>query len=372
MTAPRSRATTERMRALRVLGVIAGGLALYFGTWPVPVAPVAWEAPTDDGYVGDFAPNTELANLERLPLGDFTGAEDLAIATDGELYASTHEGKILRMGADGGFTVFADTAGRPLGIEFDGQGNLLVADAYRGLLSVTSSGTVEVLARELDGAPIVYADDVAVTKDGDTIYFSDASTKFGAEDWGGTFAASKLDILEHGGHGRILVHTRSATTTEVLVDGLQFANGVALSEDETHLVIAETGSYRVLVHHLAGPKKGRTEPLVENLPGFPDNVERAPDGRFWVGLVSGRSKPVDATSGMPRVRKLMQRLPAFLRPDAVHYGHVFSVGLDGSVQHVLQDPTGAYAKTTGARVLGDHLYITSLDEPDLARRPWPR
>ena len=52
--------------------------------------------------------------------------------------------------------------------------------------------------------------------------FSDASTKFGAKANGGTYAASLLDIMEHGGHGRLLVYNPEDQTTKILMQGLNF------------------------------------------------------------------------------------------------------------------------------------------------------
>jgi len=143
------------------------------------------------------------------------------------------------------------------------------------------------------------------------IYFSDASTKFGAREWGGTYEASLLDILEHGGHGRLLAWDPATSKATTLVSGLNFANGVAVSHDQTHVLVVETGSYRVLRHWLAGPKRGRTEPLIEALPGFPDNIKPGLDGRYWVALISPRNKMVDALSDRPFIRRMVQRLPAF-------------------------------------------------------------
>jgi len=53
---------------------LAFGLALlaYLALWPVPIDPVAWDAPTDRGFVGDFAVDFSLAGAERIPLGDHT------------------------------------------------------------------------------------------------------------------------------------------------------------------------------------------------------------------------------------------------------------------------------------------------------------
>jgi sugar lactone lactonase YvrE len=63
------------------------------------------------------------------------------------------------------------------------------------------------------------------------IYFSDASVKFGAQEWGSTYEASLLDIMEHGGHGRLLVFDPQAGKATTVLDGLNFPNGVTVSHD---------------------------------------------------------------------------------------------------------------------------------------------
>lgn len=69
----------------------------------------------------------------------------------------------------------------------------------------------------------------------------------------------------------------------VLLRGLFFANGVALSKDKTFLLVAATSKGRVLRYWLQGPKRGRCEVFAQ-LPGFPDNVSRSSKGEFWVAL----------------------------------------------------------------------------------------
>lgn len=347
------------------LGFVLGGL--YFVAWPVPIAPVAWEAPANPGYSGPFAANRRLAGIELLAIGDNTGPEDIALDAQGRIYAATHEGRIVRLAADGsGPENWAETGGRPLGIDFDGAGNLIVADAYRGLLSLAPDGAVTVLATEADGRPILYADDVDVARDG-RIYFSDASTKFGAQASGGTYEASLLDLVEHGGHGRLLVHDPATGETRTLLDGLDFANGVAVSPDQSFVLVNETGSYRVIRYWLAGPRKGISEAIIEGLPAFPDNISTGREGRFWVALVSPRSAILDGLAGWPFARAMVQRLPAFLRPAAVPYGHIIAIDGNGQVLADLQDPTGAYPINTSVTESERYLYIGSLVAPALGR-----
>lgn len=356
-------------RARQGLFLILALLVLYLLLWPVPIDPVAWNAPPNPGYTGAYASNERLKGLETLPLGGLHGPEDVALDREGRIYAATHEGVIVRLDRDGrNPQPWAKTGGRPLGIAFDGAGNLIVADAFRGLLSIAPDATVKVLAAEADGVPIRYADDVDVATDG-KIYFSDASTKFPADSGGGTLAASLLDLMEHGGHGRLLVYDPATGKASALLKGLNFANGVAVSPTQDFVLVNETGSYRVIRVWIAGERKGQSEPLIEALPAFPDNISAGAGGRFWVALVSPRNAIVDRLSGSPFLRRMVQRLPAFLRPGPVFYGHVIAVDAQGKVVADLQDPSGAYPMNTSVTETADSLYIGSLVAPAVARLP---
>lgn len=356
-------------KLLAAVGLILTVVAVYLLVWPVPVAPVAWQAPVAPDYVGPFARNDRLKAIEMLPIGDNHGPETIALDAEGRIYATTHEGRIVRLRADGSNPEnWVTTGGRPLGIRFDTAGNLLVADALRGLLRIAPNGTITVLATEADGKPILFANSVDVAADG-KIYFSDSSTKFGASQWGGPYPASLLDILEHGGHGRLLVYDPAVRKATALLAGLNFANGVAIAPDQSYVLINETGTYRVLRHWLAGARRGHTEPLIENLPGFPDNLSAGLDGRFWLALISPRNKLVDQLAGTPFVRTMIQRLPTFVRPKAVSYGHVVAIDGTGKVLASLQDPDGTYRLTTGAVEARDYIYVGSLVMPSLGRLP---
>jgi sugar lactone lactonase YvrE len=347
--------------------VLIIAIVIYFVAWPVSIEPVAWEAPPNPGYAGPFAPNGRLKGIEVFPIADNHGPEDIAIDAQGRIYAATHEGRIVRLQADCSRPEnWVATGGRPLGIDFDNEGNLIAADAFLGLLSIAPDGTITELATMADGVPIRYTDDVDVAADG-KIYFSDASTKFGAKEWGGAYEASLLDINEHGGHGRLLVYDPATGKAKTLVEGLNFANGVAVSHDQTYVLVNETGSYRVLRYWIAGPKKGQAEPLIEELPSFPDNISTGLEDRFWVAFVSPRNQLVDSLSGKSFLRKVIQRMPAFVRPKAIAYGHIIAIDGDGKVLEDLQDPDGGYPINTSVTETKDYLYIGSLVTPVIGR-----
>ena len=355
----------KRFAWILLLALLA--LAAYLALWPVPIRALPWAAPPAPGYAGPHAVNQRLAGLQIIALGAEEGPEHVAFGPDGKLYAAMASGKILRMVADGSAQqVFANTGGRVLGFAFDAAGNVIVADAMKGLLSIALGGKVSVLADKLGGEPIRYADAVVVARSG-LVYFSDASTRFGPAVWGGTFEASVLDIIEQSATGRILVHDRASGKTGVVARGLSFANGVALSDDERSLFVAETGRYRVWkiaadardLDLAAGPT-AQARVLLENLPGYPDNLMRGLEGRIWVGLTKPRSPVVDGMANKPWLREMTLRLPRSLWPVPPAYGHVFAFTDDGAVVADLQDPSGAYPETTAVTETADRLYVQSL------------
>jgi sugar lactone lactonase YvrE len=356
-----------RRRFLVALASAALLLLGYLLLWPVPIAPIAWEAPDSPGYVGVFAANDRLAAAETVSTLGEPGPEDFTVGADGRLYAATAAGWIIRYDSAGAPpTRWVNTDGRPLGMAFDTAGTLWVADARRGLLAIAPDGTLRVAADStVDDGPIHYADDVDVARDG-RVYLSDASARFHPPAWG-ALEASLLEILEHRGSGRLLEHDPTTGRTTVLAGGIVFANGVALTHDDSAVLVNETGSYRVLRVERLGPGRGAVRPLVDALPGFPDNISRGRDGRYWVALVAPRNALADRLAPHPFARKIVQRLPARVRPAPVSYGHVIAVDDAGRVLASLQDPAGGFPMLTSALEVPGWLYLGSLSAPTAAR-----
>jgi sugar lactone lactonase YvrE len=341
-------------------------LAAYLMLWPVPINPVSWNAPMQPGYVGPHTVNTKLANLNIISLGAEIGPEHIAIGKDGKLYTTVASGNILRMNQDGtALEVFVNTGGRVLGFDFDSSGNLIAADVNNGLLSISRDKKMRVLTDKVNGDPIRYADAVVVAKSG-KMYFSDASTRFAPKDWGGTFEASVLDILEQSATGRILEYDPANKTTRIVAKGFSFANGVALSQDENTIFVNETGKYRVWKLSVAAKDIDISVPsdqakvLFDNLPGYPDNLMRGLDGKIWLGFAKPRNPTIDKLAAKPFMRKLTLRLPRAMWPIPKAYGHVIAFTEDGKVVADLQDPSGAYPETTAVTETAGRLYIQSL------------
>jgi DNA-binding beta-propeller fold protein YncE len=134
----------------------------YFLFWPVPIDPVAWQPAPNPGTT----PNDRLNGIRSLPdVGP--GPESVAIGPDGRLYTRSQDGHVVRMLADGsGVEMFVQTGGRPLGMKFDAGGNLIVADAFRGLLSISPKRKITVLADIVNGERMLFPNDLAIAADG--------------------------------------------------------------------------------------------------------------------------------------------------------------------------------------------------------------
>jgi len=351
----------------------------YLLLWPVPIKPGSFALPKAPGYVGPHAVNTRLANLQLIDLKGEVGPEHIVIGPDAKLYTTVASGNILRMNPDGtAQEVFANTGGRVLGFDFDAQGNLIAADAVKGLLSIAPDRKVTVLTDTVNGDPIRYADAVVVAKNG-RMYFSDASSRFAPKDWGGTFEASVLDIIEGASTGRVLEYDPATRATRVLAYGLSFANGVALSADEQSLFVTETGKFRLwkIATSASGLNVAQASArpnlqaivLMDNLPGYPDNLMRGLDGKIWMGFAKPRNPTADNMADKPWLRRLTLRLPRALWPVPKSYGHVVAFTEDGKVVADLQDPSGAYPETTAITETRDRLYVQSLHAHGLGWLP---
>lgn len=341
--------------------IIAVALLAWLLFWPVPIDPVAWQPPQAPDLEGAYATNDKLADATLVAEGVGTGPEDVIVDDTGHIYTGYEDGRVVRLAPDGGqVDLIADTGGRPLGLAFDAQGRLLVADGYRGLLRIDDSGAIEVLANQAGGVAFGFTNNVAVADDG-RIYFSDASSKFGPA------MKARDDIIEHRGHGRLLRHDPETGATEVLLDGLQFANGVAVMPDQQSVLVAETGGYDIIRYWIAGERAGEHEVFFPNLPGLPDNISSDGEDTIWVALYAPRNAALDAMGPWPFLRKIAFRLPRALQPQPAPHAFVLGLSPQAQVTHNLQHRgPDSYHPITGVYEARGRLYLGSLTHPALA------
>lgn len=367
--------------SLAFAGLALVALAAYLTLAPIPADPRRWEARPDAGFSGDFAPNTALSQLSVATLGGEHGPES-GVLHDGWVYTGLASGAVVRVRADAGPGTEAEnllsTGGRPLGLAFDGQGRLLIADGITGLLRATADSngvwSIEPLVTQVDepeaGDPVRYANAVVFGADG-IIYFTDSSRRFAPREWGGTFEASVLDMVEQSCTGRVLAYDSTLKQTHVVMQDLCFANGLAASADGRALFVAESGRFRIWRinpgREGGGPLSGtqmqpsaRARVIVDNLPGYPDNLTRGEAGRIWCGLVKPRGAAAEMAHTRPWLRSMMLRLPRMLWPVPRQYSAVFAFDEEGRITANLQDPAGTYPETTGVTEAGGRLFVQSL------------
>jgi sugar lactone lactonase YvrE len=296
------------------------------------------------------------------------GAEDVVVglsgADEGAVFTGTEDGSIFRISADGAMVDrVAHTGGRPLGLEIGPDGRLLVCDARLGLLWVdTASGAIEAVTDSLAGARMRFCNNAAIAGDG-TVWFSDSSTRFGIEQW-------KDDFVQNTRTGR-LARLSPDGSVEVVLDGLAFANGVALSADEDFVCVAETGARTVVRRWLTGNRAGMRDLLCHNLPGYPDNIARGSDGLIWVTLASPVDPLVERLQAGPMaLRRMVTRIPAALQPKPKRTVRVQAYAGDGSLVHDLdvrpQEHGASYHMVTGVREHAGRVWMGSLHEPAVA------
>jgi sugar lactone lactonase YvrE len=367
------------------------------------IEPQVWRAPA-----AEKASPAPLPPLTVMPVNG-VGPEDVLV-DKGHVFTGLDDGRIVRLTPDGRrLDLIAETGGRPLGLEWYPDGRLLVCDAKRGLLLVSrQTGDVEVLVprqgrfgtplggpdarwrrwrkaqvrpgtrtsrrlaserldppidapTSLDGAlgrgpDLRVCNNAAVAEDG-TIYFTDSSSRFDLEYW-------KADLLEHSGTGRLLRRTPDGSV-DVLLSGLHFANGVALAPDESYVVVASTGSYRLDKVELPS---GRQTTLAESLPGIPDNIATGSDGLVWVALASARLRALDLALRLhPAIRKATWMLPERLQMKDKPVVWVRAIdGADGRVVHDFRGVRPDYRLVTGVREADGVVYLGSLEERAVA------
>ncbi len=346
-------------RALLILAALFAALVGYLLFWPTGLTPEGWRPSPAPPLTGAYAKNDALAGVKAVALS-LVGPESIAIDKDGRIHTGLADGSIVRLAADGTHIErLASTGGRPLGVELDALGRLVIADAERGLLRL--EGTVlSVLAAEHEGKRFRFADDLAIAADG-TIYFTDVSLRFGLDDY-------IMDLLDHRPTGRLFAW-REGGKLEVVADRLYFANGVALAPDGSYALVAETSSYRVTRIWLHGERRGQREVFVDNLPGFPDNITWSSTRRaFWIALGAPRDATLDALAPFPFLRNVIARLPPQLRPKPRR--HVFALAFDEQgkiIANLQHENIAAYAPLASVLESGGMLWLGSLERDGVGR-----
>jgi len=304
--------------------------------------------------------------IDYIPLGNYIGPESLTFSKkNGNMYFPLKSGEIKYM--EPPFTIVnrddffgnqshsskinmetmtskvkhLTTCSRALGLEMDQDDNLIIADSVKGLLKYDfNRDELIILTSTVNGSKINFINDLTIAKDG-MIYFTDTSRIAPMMDIDGnwnTLTPSIFICASSSPFGKLLSYNPKTKETKLLFTGIKYANGVALDPKEESLFVAETGAYRVLRYWLKGPKAGKHEVFIHNLPGYPDGVDLASDGRLIVSIYGGRSKILDFLHPYPWLKRIIFRIPYVKAP--------------------IQPPSIVIADTKNGRILD---YYTSND-----------
>jgi ribose transport system permease protein len=339
--------------------------------------PVALAVDPVEGAEGRMPDQTapKLSEAEIIAAGEVDGPEDVLLDAEGHLYCGTRDGYLLRFEAPDHKprSVVAKIGGRPLGLALDAENRIVACVAGMGLVRVTLDGVVELLSDQTsrslfsvqDDTTIRMADDLDIAPDG-VIYFSDATKRYDIENWG-------LDMLEGRPNGRLLSYDPRTRRTRTVADNLIFPNGVCLTHDGRHLLVNSTWTCSILIFDLANLKAG-PRVFLRGLPGYPDNINRASDGGYWVALAGMRNPVVDVAMRHPGVRRRMTRAvaPTHWMFANLNIGGVLKVSGEGEIVDAYWDaPDGPLYMITSMREHKGALYLGGVSNDKIGRLRLP-
>jgi ribose transport system permease protein len=324
------------------------------------------------GSGSPYQQNDRLVGAEAIGLDQVEGPEDVILDRQDRLYGSTRDGNIIRFSGDRfeKREVFAHIGGRPYGMQFDKDENLIVCVGGMGVYGVKPGGEVFKVADETsrswtklnDDSRIRMADDLDIAPDG-KIYFSDCTTRYEASNY-------PLEVVEGRPNGRVLCYDPATGTTRKLIKSFYFPNGVCIAHDARSVLIASTTDCRIYRHWLAGPNSGKTQILIDEVPGNPDNINRASDGNYWLALVGIRTPSFDLSMRKAAFRRRMAKqvpLDEWLGPN-LNYGCVVKFDEAGNILETLWDPTGtSHASVTSIREHKGYLYLGGIENNRIGR-----
>ena len=309
--------------------------------------------------------NAALGVAEPIGLGAVDGPEDVILDAEDNLYCGSRDGDIIRFLAPD-YTqreVFAHIGGQTLGLAFDRDGNLLTCVGGMGLYKVTPQREVIKLSDEtnrslfsiVDDSRMRLADDLDIAADG-RVFFSEATIRYEMHDW-------IVDALEGRGNGRIICYDPRDGSSRTVVKGRQFPNGICMVADGESFLFAETWGCRITRYWFAGARMGQLETVIADLPGYPDNINRASDGTFWCGIIGMRAPAFDLAQRMPAFRRRMVMRIArdeWLYPN-MNTGGVIKFDLDGKIVQSLWDVEGErHPQVTSMREHKGYLYLGGI------------
>ena len=324
------------------------------------------------GSASPFAENDRLTDSLAIGLDQVEGPEDVILDRHDRVYGSTRDGEIIRFSGEkfDKREVFARLGGRPLGMAFDREENLICCVGGMGLYGVRPSGEVFKLTDQTnrtwyklnDDSRLRLADDLDIAPDG-KIYFSEATIRYEMHSW-------HVDGVEGRGNGRLICYDPATNTTRTIIKNMVFPNGVCVAHDGQSVLVCSTWLCKIHRYWIDGPRKGELEVFSENFPGYLDNINRASDGGYWVALAGIRYPVFDLAMRSPQFRyRMVKEIPVdeWIFP-GVNNGCVIKLDANGKPLESYWDPGGGKHPTiTSMREHKGYLYLGGLENNRIGR-----
>lgn len=277
--------------------------------------------------------------------------EHVVVAGDGRVFASDKTSAVAELIDENTVRRMGQAGGEPNGIALDRDGHFLIANWGLGVLQGLDPVTgeiAELLSDQLDGRPLRWLNFVLMDSDG-ALWCSVS-----------TMADDLMDTIANGtADGFIFRVPPDRQTAQVVADGVNFPNCMALDRDEEYLYVVRTLTADVVrfpingetlgPHERFGPPLGdrrsdefgpdaarlMADPEVSRRWGMADGCAFDAEGNLWVTLVLAN--------------------------------RIVTISPNGRASTVIEDPNGALLQSPTSIAWGGHdmrdIYIGSITAP---------
>lgn len=276
--------------------------------------------------------NKDLQSGERFA-EHLPGPESIAFDDSGNLYTGLADGRIVKIAKfatpqqseidltkTASYTAGGSREGRrAFGIRIH-KNTLFLADGYQGVFAINVNNLKweKIVGYDDLPQPLMFPNDLVLTKDGKTLYFTDCSSRR-------EFAKAAWSLIEGECSGRVLKVNLQTKTVSTFKSNLCFPNGIELSPDESKILVSEFGRQRLSIFELSSATLHKRILL----PGGPDNIRRGMiTGGYWVPLATLGAPTWYHTERFPILR---DAIAGILDHDYLFYLSVIRHGASGSV-----------------------------------------
>jgi len=248
---------------------------------------------------GPYKPNKGLDEFQ-VACDFLQNPDDIAIDAEGALYVSTENCVVKLSGKNHQeqqvYIEFED--GFPGGLNFHPDGQLMVCVGGKGVVLINDDGH-QTWIEMADGKPIRCPTSAIAARDG-RIFISDGTAYHDPHNW-------VFDLMEKRSAGRLICYEKDTETTQVVLSGLSYPNGLAITHDSTSIIICESWKHTVSAYPIDDIQPGTEEPLIPNLPGYPARVVQSSDGGYWMSLFAMRTNLVEFILTERKYREKMMK-----------------------------------------------------------------